>query len=143
MTESLPDFTWLPDLALRSLGGAVIWANDELFAEKENLVSPGPSQYRPASFGHKGQIYDGWETRRRRDAGHDTAILRLGVPGVIRVESGYCRTDYVHHASAAGKRTQRYRETRRKLGDDYTTTVTECEEVMAKIFERATRLLTK
>ena len=66
-----------------------------------------------------------------------------GVPGVIRVESGYCRTDYVHHASAAGKRTQRYRETRRKLGDDYTTTVTECEEVMAKIFERATRLLTK
>ena len=33
MTESLPDFTWLPDLALRSLGGAVILANDEVFAE--------------------------------------------------------------------------------------------------------------
>ena len=48
MTESLPDFTWLPDLALRSLGGAVIWANDDLFAEKENLISPGPSVYRPA-----------------------------------------------------------------------------------------------
>lgn len=97
MTESLPDFTWLPDLALRSLGGAVIWANDELFAEKENLVSPGPSAYRPASFGHKGQVYDGWETRRRRDAGHDTAIVRLGVPGVIRgvvVDTAWFKGNY-------------------------------------------------
>ena len=32
-TESRPNFTWLPDLALRPLGGAVIWANDETFAE--------------------------------------------------------------------------------------------------------------
>ena len=97
MTESLPDFTWLPDLALWSLGGAVIWANDEVFAEKENLISPGPSQYRPASFGHKGQIYDGWETRRRRDAGHDTAIVRLGVPGVIRgvvVDTAWFKGNY-------------------------------------------------
>jgi allantoicase len=97
MTESLPDFTWLPDLALRSLGGAVIWANDELFAEKENLISPGPSAYRPASFGHKGQVYDGWETRRRRDAGHDTAIVRLGVPGVIRgvvVDTAWFKGNY-------------------------------------------------
>jgi allantoicase len=97
MTESLPDFTWLPDLALRSLGGAVIWANDEVFAEKENLISPGPSVYRPASFGHKGQVYDGWETRRRRDAGHDTAIVRLGVPGVIRgvvVDTAWFKGNY-------------------------------------------------
>ncbi|MGO4447138.1 allantoicase [Mycobacterium sp. 2YAF39] len=83
-TDQLPDFTWLPDLALRPLGGAVVWANDEAFAEKENLINPGPAGYRPAAFGHKGQIYDGWETRRRREPGHDQAILRLGVPGVVR-----------------------------------------------------------
>ena len=97
MTESLPDFTWLPDLALRSLGGAVIWANDDLFAEKENLISPGPSVYRPASVGHKGQVYDGWETRRRREDGHDTAIVRLGVPGVIRgvvVDTAWFKGNY-------------------------------------------------
>ena len=35
-------------------------------------------------FGHKGKIYDGWETRRRRDGGEsDAAIVRLGVPGII------------------------------------------------------------
>ncbi|MBA0044814.1 allantoicase [Mycobacterium sp. NPDC050853] len=86
-SAGLPDFTMLPDLALRPLGGAVIWANDDLFAEKENLIKPGPADYRPATFGHKGQVYDGWETRRRRDPdgapGHDSAIVRLGVPGVI------------------------------------------------------------
>lgn len=105
MTESLPDFTWLPDLALRSLGGAVIWANDELFAEKENLVSPGPSVYRPASFGHKGQVYDGWETRRRRGAtadSCDSAIVRLGVPGVVRgvvVDTAWFTGNYPPHIS--------------------------------------------
>jgi allantoicase len=83
-TDQLPDFTWLPDLALRPLGGAVVWANDEAFAEKENLINPGPASFRPASFGHKGQVYDGWETRRRREPGYDQAIVRLGVPGVVR-----------------------------------------------------------
>lgn len=84
MTESTPDFSWLPDLALRTAGGAVLWANDDTFAEKENLIKPGPAKYQPATFGHRGQIYDGWETRRRREAGHDEAIVRLGVPGLIR-----------------------------------------------------------
>ena len=32
-------------------------------------------------FGHKGKVYDGWETRRRREPGHDWAIVRLGAPG--------------------------------------------------------------
>jgi allantoicase len=92
-----PDFTWLPDLALRSLGGAVIWANDETFAEKENLITPGPAAYRPATFGHKGQVYDGWETRRRREPGCDQAIVRLGVPGVIRgvvVDTAWFKGNY-------------------------------------------------
>lgn len=97
VTDSLPDFTWLPDLALRPLGGAVLWANDETFAEKENLIKPGPATFEPASFGHKGQVYDGWETRRRRDTGHDAAVLRLGVPGVIRgvvVDTAFFRGNY-------------------------------------------------
>jgi allantoicase len=80
-------FRSLPDLASRAAGGAVVWANDELFAEKENLIVPAPAEHRPATFGHKGQVYDGWETRRRRGADRescDSAIVRLGVPGVVR-----------------------------------------------------------
>jgi allantoicase len=72
------------DLASRLLGGAVVAANDETFAEKENLIRPDEPLFNPHTFGHKGQIYDGWETRRRRSPGHDWAIVRLGAPGFVR-----------------------------------------------------------
>jgi allantoicase len=78
-----PDFTALPDLASRRLGGSVTFANDELFAEKENLIKPAPPVFAADEFGHKGKVYDGWETRRRREPGHDHAIVRLGVPGIV------------------------------------------------------------
>ena len=77
----------LPDLAVRTFGGAVVYANDESFAEREALTRPEPSTFQPRTFGAKGQVYDGWETRRRRDKGpdrHDFALVRLGTPGVIR-----------------------------------------------------------
>jgi allantoicase len=79
-----PDFRQLPDLASRELTGSVMYANDELFAQRENLIAPGPALHDLSAFGHKGKVYDGWETRRRREPGHDVAIVRLGVPGVIR-----------------------------------------------------------
>jgi hypothetical protein len=66
----------LPDLARRDLG-AVVAANDEFFAARENLVLPHPAGAR-AEFGDKGKEHDGWETRRRRSPGHDWAIVRLG-----------------------------------------------------------------
>lgn len=80
----MPDFTALPDLASRALGGGVVYANDELFAASDNLVTAEPPGFTPRTFGPKGQVYDGWETRRRREPGYDHAIVRLGVPGVIR-----------------------------------------------------------
>ena len=76
------DVTRLPDLASRALGGAVVAANDEFFAAKENLVSAVPAAAR-AEFGHKGKEYDGWETRRRRSPGHDWAVVRLGAAGIV------------------------------------------------------------
>jgi allantoicase len=57
-------------------------ANDESFAERENLVRPGPPE-RHDDFGHKGKVYDGWETRRRRTPGTDWVVVRLGVPGLV------------------------------------------------------------
>jgi len=55
------DFTALPDLASRTLGGSVSAANDELFAQRENLIRPEAPFFDPNEFGHKGKVYDGWE----------------------------------------------------------------------------------
>jgi allantoicase len=77
-------FRALPDLAVRTLGGSVVWASDESFAERQNLLLPHPARFDAGTFGHRGKVYDGWETRRRRDAGHDAVIVRLGVPGILR-----------------------------------------------------------
>jgi allantoicase len=74
----------LPDLAVRSRGGSVVLANDETFGEKENLIKPAGATFQPYTFGNRGQVVDGWETRRRREAGHDWAIVRLGLPGLVR-----------------------------------------------------------
>ena len=95
MTE--PGFASLPDLASRQLGGSVVFANDELFAEKENLIKPEASVFAAGTFGHKGKVYDGWETRRRREPGHDHAIVRLGSPGVVHgvvVDTAHFRGNY-------------------------------------------------
>jgi allantoicase len=97
-----PEFTARPDLASRRLGGSVVAASDELFAEKENLIKPGPPAFDPAEFGNRGKVYDGWETRRRRGPGHDHAIVRLGVPGIVHgvvVDTSFFRGNYPPHVS--------------------------------------------
>lgn len=71
------------DLASRWLGGSVIAASDESFGEKENLLTPTPANFVPGRYNYRGEIVDGWETRRRREGGHDWALIRLGCPGVI------------------------------------------------------------
>ena len=94
---SQPDFLAWPDLASRRLGGSVVAANDDLFAEKENLVKPEAPAFAAADFGPRGKVYDGWETRRRREPGHDYAIVRLGVPGLVHgvvVDTAWFRGNY-------------------------------------------------
>ena len=71
------------DLASRWLGGSVVAASDESFGDKENLLTPDAPVFDPGHYGNRGEIVDGWETRRRRDGGHDWAVVRLGTPGVI------------------------------------------------------------
>ena len=61
------------DLLAMENGGRGIIANDEHFGRVENLTAPGRG----------GDMGDGWETRRRREPGHDWAILELGTAGVI------------------------------------------------------------
>jgi allantoicase len=95
--SSAGDFTDLVDLASESLGGAVLLANDEFFASKDNLLKPHPAEWREHEYTDRGKWMDGWETRRRREPGHDWCIIRLGLPGIVRgliVDTSYFRGNY-------------------------------------------------
>ncbi|RDI63729.1 allantoicase [Nocardia pseudobrasiliensis] len=103
----MSDWSRLPDLAARQVGGSVLEANDEFFAERENLIKDEAPAYRPHTFTNKGQEYDGWETRRRRDGspGPDWALIRLGIAGVpvgIVVDTAYFVGNYPPEVSVEG-----------------------------------------
>ena len=120
------DFLTLPDLAVRSLGGSVVAANDELFAERENLIKPEAPAYQTYTFGHKGQVYDGWETRRRRQPGFDWAIVRLGVAGVVRgvvVDTAFFKGNYPPEVSVEGCSVEGYPTPAELEGADWVTLV--------------------
>ncbi|HEY4940327.1 MAG TPA: allantoicase [Rhizomicrobium sp.] len=71
------------DLAQPRLGSEVVSASDEFFAAKERLIDPAEPVFVPGKYDENGKWMDGWESRRRRDAGHDHCIVRLGKPGII------------------------------------------------------------
>ncbi len=101
----IDEFRRYPDLARRDVGGAVVWANDEAFAARQNLLTPGPAAFDPGAFGPNGKVYDGWETRRRREPGHDEAVVRLGAPGVVRgvvVDTSWFTGNYPPEAAVDG-----------------------------------------
>jgi allantoicase len=77
-------FAELIDLAAEKVGGRALYANDEFFAPKENLLKPGRGVFIPDKYTEFGKWMDGWETRRKRVPGHDFCILQLGLPGTIR-----------------------------------------------------------
>ncbi|MEZ4237303.1 MAG: allantoicase [Myxococcota bacterium] len=80
---SIQAFAGYVDLASAAVGGAALAASDEWFAGREHLVVPAPAAFDPSTYGERGKIMDGWESRRKRVGGHDWAIVRLGVPGRI------------------------------------------------------------
>ncbi len=73
----------LVDLAARRLGGLVVATNDEFFGAADCLLDPAVPVFDPLAYADRGKLVDGWETRRRRDDGHDWCVVRLGVRGVV------------------------------------------------------------
>ena len=96
------EFTDLVDLASARLGGSVIEANDEFLAAKDNLVMDTPAEWREGEYTERGKWMDGWETRRRREPGYDWAIVRLGLPGIIKgvvVDTAFFRGNFPESCS--------------------------------------------
>lgn len=98
----MSNFTELIDLAAERLGGAVLYANDDFFAPKENLLKASKPVFIEDKYTDRGKWMDGWETRRRRTPGFDWCIIRLGLPGILRgflVDTAFFRGNYPEQCS--------------------------------------------
>jgi len=82
--STLAAFADCTELARASVGGRVLAVSDDFFAEKENLLKDGAAVFDPDAYTERGKLMDGWESRRKRVDGNDWAIIRLGVPGLVR-----------------------------------------------------------
>jgi allantoicase len=85
------------DLLALAWGGRGIIANDEHYGAVGNLTAPG----RGMNMG------DGWETRRRREPGHDWAVLELGTFGKVAqvvVDTAHFKGNYPDRCSIQATR---------------------------------------
>ena len=71
------------DLISSAVGGRVVSCNDEFFAEASNLLNPAEPVWKEHEYTDRGKWMDGWESRRRREPGHDWCVIALGIPGRI------------------------------------------------------------
>ena len=74
----------LIDLAQPRLGTKVIFKTDDFFASANRIIDPNEPVFKVGVFDKHGKWMDGWESRRKRTAGHDYIILKLGKPGTIK-----------------------------------------------------------
>ena len=97
-----PEFDWNSvdlleevDLVHAFHGGRAAAFSDAHYGHPERMLAPG----RGVNMG------DGWETARRRGAGHDWTVLKLGHPGYIRraiVDTAHFKGNYPHHCLLRG-----------------------------------------
>lgn len=72
------------NLADARLGAKAIAVTDDWFADVNRMLQPEEPVWKEGVFDDNGKWMDGWESRRKRFEGYDYAIIRLGVPGVIK-----------------------------------------------------------
>lgn len=83
-TEDKPDFaTGSVNLASPRLGANIIEVSDDFFGAAKRMLNDAPPIFFPDRYDEHGKWMDGWESRRRRQGGHDHCIVQLGAKGVL------------------------------------------------------------
>ena len=65
------------------LGSKIYQFSDQFFGKASRLIKDEKPIFKDGVYDSNGKWMDGWETRRKRKAGHDYLILKLGKPGRI------------------------------------------------------------
>lgn len=100
--KTAPEFTQLTDVAAERLGGKVLYATDDFFAEKENLIKSGRGIFITDKYTDRGKWMDGWESRRKRVPGHDWAVIQLATSASIYgfdIDTNFFLGNHPPHAS--------------------------------------------
>ncbi|MEE2901433.1 MAG: allantoicase [Myxococcota bacterium] len=83
------------DLAALKNGGRALACSDMFFGKAEHLIHPGDAK----------NMGGGWESRRRRDSGHDWAILQLAARSTletIEVDTKHFKGNFPDHCTLEG-----------------------------------------
>lgn len=65
------------------LGAEAIYATDDFFADKQRMLHDADPVFIDGKFDDNGKWMDGWESRRKRIAGHDYCDVKLARSGFI------------------------------------------------------------
>lgn len=87
------------------LGAAAIQCTDEFFAPMTRMLNPGEPEWREGVYDEHGKWMDGWESRRRRDRGHDYCVVKLAAPCTldgIDIDTRHFTGNYPPFASVEG-----------------------------------------
>lgn len=76
-------FQKLINLADAKMGTSIVSCSDQFFAQADRMLQSHPAQFIEGKYDDHGKWMDGWETRRKREAGYDWCVIKLGVAGVI------------------------------------------------------------
>jgi allantoicase len=85
----------LVDLAAVTSGGLALACSDAFFGPMNNLLLPGRST----------DMSGGWETRRKRQPGHDWILVKLGargVPQLVEVDTNHFKGNFPDRCSLEG-----------------------------------------
>jgi allantoicase len=105
MSEPTSGPWWVSDsvnVAAPRLGTEVIRCSDDFFGPAPRMLSDAPPAFDPAAFDSNGKWMDGWESRRRRDGGHDWCVLKLGLRAALHgvdVDTAHFTGNYPPHVS--------------------------------------------
>jgi allantoicase len=90
------------------LGAVALYATDDFFAAKERMLQPTEPEWRAGVYDDHGKWMDGWESRRRRDQGHDYCVLKLAAPSTLAaldIDTRYFTGNFPPYTSVQACRT--------------------------------------
>ncbi|WP_343681913.1 allantoicase [Acinetobacter baylyi] len=95
----------LTNLADSRIGAQIVECSDDFFAEVKRMLQFEAPIFVEDKFDDHGKWMDGWETRRKRHAGYDWCIVKLGVAGKIKavdIDTTFFTGNYPASASLEG-----------------------------------------